>query len=77
MMKLQIILAGAALAASAFADEWTYRTPYGVIRSEWKYADDGTWNWTYEIPAGTTARVRLPDGSEKEESPGVHVVTCR
>ena len=55
----------------------SYRTPYGVIRSEWKYADDGTWNWTYEIPAGTTARVRLPDGSEKEESPGVHVVTCR
>ena len=55
----------------------SYRTPQGVIRSEWKYEANGDWVWTYEIPEGTTAHVRLPDGRESDEGAGRHSAVCR
>ena len=36
-------------------------TPYGTVRSEWERTAEGL-SWKIEIPAGTTARVHVPEG---------------
>ena len=36
-----------------------YKTPYGIVKSSWKYKDD-IWVWDFTIPKGTTASVTLP-----------------
>ena len=37
-----------------------FDSPYGIIRSAWKYRDDGVWEWRVSLPANVTADVRLP-----------------
>ncbi len=49
-----------------------YRTPYGVVKSAWNYAGDGTCTWTYTIPTGTTATVVLPNGTRTEKGAGTY-----
>lgn len=38
----------------------TYQSPFGTITSSWKKADDNTYEYTVQIPAGSTADVVLP-----------------
>lgn len=38
----------------------SYNSAAGIIKSEWRYADDGTWAWTFTIPEGAEAIVSLP-----------------
>jgi alpha-L-rhamnosidase len=47
----------------------TYRTPRGVVKSEWRRSKRGTITHDVTIPAGTTAEVRLPidEGQELTE----------
>ena len=47
----------------------SHRSPYGIIRSEWKHID-GTVCWEVEIPANTAATVFLPDGRVKRIGSG-------
>ena len=51
-----------------------YRSPYGVIRSAWHYAEDGTWTWTFTVPANTTAEVRVPGGKAKTYAAGTYTI---
>ncbi|WP_105974273.1 family 78 glycoside hydrolase catalytic domain [Streptomyces geranii] len=41
--------------------EGSYRTPYGVVRARWTRAD-GRFRLRVELPANTTAEIRLPTG---------------
>ena len=50
-------------------------TPRGPLVSAWTQAK-GRFELKVVIPSGTTATVRLPDGSAKEVEPGEHVLTC-
>ena len=43
-----------------------YKSPAGLIRSEWKYEGD-KWIWNFTIPEGATASVTLPGESETKE----------
>ena len=42
----------------------SHRSPYGLIRSEWRRTD-GKICWELEIPANTTATVFFPDGNTR------------
>lgn len=46
-----------------------YVSVYGRVESGWRKTDAGI-EFTVTIPAGCTARVALPDGSEREQGPG-------
>ena len=48
----------------------SFRTPKGEIKSAWKY-ENGVCRWTYTVPAGTTATVRV-NGAEKVRSAGTY-----
>ena len=50
----------------------SFRSPYGEIRSAWKYEKDGTWEWTFTVPPNTTATVIAPGGTQKEYAPGTY-----
>ena len=53
-----------------------FRSPYGEIRSEWKYVrDGGGWEWTFTIPANSSATVVSPDGSTAEYASGTYVLS--
>ena len=52
----------------------SFRSPYGEIRSAWKYGPNGTWEWTFTIPPNTTAMVVAPGGTPKEYAPGTHTL---
>ena len=54
-----------------------YDSPCGRIESEWKYEADGLWRWTYVVPAGTTARIVLPDGTSFERAAGRWTDSCK
>ena len=54
----------------------SFRSPYGEIRSAWKYEKDGTWEWTFTVPPNTTATVIAPGGTPKEYAPGTHTLHC-
>jgi alpha-L-rhamnosidase len=47
----------------------SYDCSYGKIVSSWKIVD-GQFNLHTEIPPGTTATIKLPDGESKEVGPG-------
>ena len=49
----------------------SYLSPLGKISSSWEYKD-GKINFTFEIPANTTASVILPDGREQRLPSGKH-----
>ena len=50
--------------------EWakaSHRSPYGVIRSEWKRQSDGTIEWNITIPPNTSATAQAPEGTQLED----------
>ena len=49
-----------------------FRSPYGEIRSAWKYCTNGTWEWSFTIPPNTTATVVVPGGTPKEYAAGTY-----
>ncbi|MGK5683909.1 family 78 glycoside hydrolase catalytic domain [Actinoplanes sp. URMC 104] len=46
-------------------------SPYGLVRSAWRL-EHGRFRLDVEIPAGTRAEVRLPDGRRIDAAPGRH-----
>ena len=52
----------------------SYRSPYGEIRSEWRYEGD-EWKWVFTIPANTSAVVTLPGGTPKKYVAGTYVIS--
>ncbi|MBR3086257.1 MAG: family 78 glycoside hydrolase catalytic domain [Kiritimatiellae bacterium] len=48
----------------------SFDSPYGVIESAWRYDADGSWHWSYTIPANSSATVVLPDGTTAERGAG-------
>jgi alpha-L-rhamnosidase len=55
--------------------EAVHDSPYGRIESSW-HTVDGTFQLTVGVPAGTTAEVRLPDGSRIDQGPGTRTHEC-
>ena len=47
-----------------------YRTRYGVVKSAWRYGEDGRLEWSFAVPPGTRAKVFPPDGKPSEYGPG-------
>ncbi|WP_438444118.1 glycoside hydrolase family 78 protein [Gorillibacterium sp. sgz5001074] len=43
----------------------SYESMYGRISSGWSKGENGTVTYTFEVPANTTARVRLPDAANR------------
>ena len=50
---------------------------YGVIRSAWRYAEDGMWHWEFTVPANTVALVRTPDGKTGEYVAGTYSLSAK
>jgi len=50
-------------------------SPYGRIESFWRI-DDGRFHLSVAVPPGTTAEVLLPDGTRREQAPGVASYEC-
>ena len=42
----------------------SYNSQNGIIKSEWKLSDDGTFTYKCTVPANTTATLKLPVNSE-------------
>ena len=51
-----------------------YDCAYGTIRSSWAYGENGTWTWSFTIPANTTAKVTVPGCETKEYTAGSYTV---
>lgn len=49
----------------------SYRTPYGLVKSEWQRKKDGI-SWDITVPPNTNALVRLPGGEESKAGAGEH-----
>ena len=59
------------LAPDAAGLDWvrcSHECPYGTIRSEWR-VENGTFDWTVEVPPNTTATVVLPPGFSPCQGP--------
>jgi alpha-L-rhamnosidase len=52
----------------------SFRSPYGTIKSAWRYEGD-KWIWTFTIPANATATVVPPGGEAKEYKAGSYTIT--
>ncbi|GGJ44369.1 family 78 glycoside hydrolase catalytic domain [Streptomyces brasiliensis] len=53
----------------------SYRTPYGMARTEWK-RDGDSFRLTLEVPAGSTAEVHVPAYAGRARAPeGAHVLS--
>ena len=53
----------------------SFRTKYGEVKSEWRYAQDAL-EWKFTVPPGTHAEVFAPDGSApKKYGPGDYTVS--
>ena len=50
-------------------------SPYGRIESSWRRGE-GVFRLTVGVPPGTTAEVRLPDGSRIDQGPGTRTYEC-
>ena len=50
----------------------TFRSPVGMIASAWRYRADGTCRFTFTVPAGTVATVRLPGGRSERCAAGTY-----
>jgi alpha-L-rhamnosidase len=55
--------------------EGAHESPYGRIASSWSIAG-GDLRLVVEVPPGTTAEVRLPDGSAATTGPGTAIFSC-
>ena len=53
----------------------SFRSPYGFIKSAWRYDEAGNWTWAFTIPANTTATVKVPGGEVKEYASGTYTVS--
>jgi alpha-L-rhamnosidase len=52
----------------------SYRTPYGIARTDWERSDD-RFRLTVDVPAGSTAEVHVPaDGSRAEAPDGARLL---
>ncbi|WP_327180717.1 family 78 glycoside hydrolase catalytic domain [Streptomyces sp. NBC_01334] len=52
----------------------SYRTPYGLARTDWARTD-GRFRLTVEVPAGSTAEIHVPTGDGRATAPeGTHLV---
>ena len=54
-----------------------YRTRHGVVKSSWRYNADGTVSYSFTVPEGTTATLRLPGMPEKNLTGGLHEMTVK
>ena len=54
-----------------------HRSPYGLIRSNWKRGDDDAFTAQFAVPHGTTATVILPDGRREDVGAGDHTYTWK
>ncbi len=57
---------------------WTeavHDSPYGRIESSWR-SGNGTFRLTVGVPPGTTAEVRMPDGTRIDQGPGTRTHEC-
>ena len=54
-----------------------YRTRHGVVKSSWRYDADGRLSYSFTVPDGTSATLRLPGMSEKILTSGVHEMAVR
>ena len=50
-----------------------YQSAAGLIKSEWHY-DGDVCMWTFSIPEGTTATVRLPNSEQREYAAGTYTL---
>ena len=66
----EILLAPQPIAALDWVEART-ETPQGRVASNWRRTADGL-VFSFEIPGGTYAEVRLPDGTVRRVGPGVH-----
>jgi alpha-L-rhamnosidase len=55
--------------------EAVHDSPYGRIESSWRIEAD-SFRLTVVVPPGTTAEVLLPDGTRREQTPGVASYEC-
>ena len=55
--------------------EAVHDSPYGRIESSWRIAG-GTLRLVTTVPPGSTAEVRLPDGTRVEAGPGTAIHLC-
>ena len=55
----------------------TVGTPYGTIGSSWTIIDGDEFRLSVDVPDGTTATIRLPDGRSEAAGPGRHELACR
>ncbi|ROP60919.1 alpha-L-rhamnosidase [Curtobacterium sp. ZW137] len=67
-------LVAPAVCGAVGAASCSVRTPYGTAGVRWSAAG-GVVTLTVDVPPGTTAEVRLPDGSSTEFGPGSHTVS--
>ncbi|MBP5511635.1 MAG: family 78 glycoside hydrolase catalytic domain [Kiritimatiellae bacterium] len=51
-----------------------FRSPYGEIRSEWRYEGD-RWIWAFTIPANTSAEVTVPGGKTETYASGTYCLS--
>ena len=49
-----------------------FESQYGTIESAWAYGGDDEIMFRFRVPPNTTARVVLPDGTEREVASGIH-----
>ncbi len=52
----------------------SFTSPYGPIRSAWRYGDDGKVTWTFTVPANTTATVKLPGEAPQDYAAGTYTL---
>lgn len=53
-----------------------YDSPYGRVTSKWERTVEET-RFTFEVPANTTAEIRLPDGRTETAGWGTHQYICK
>ncbi|WP_345678224.1 family 78 glycoside hydrolase catalytic domain [Yinghuangia aomiensis] len=56
--------------------EARFDSPYGRIESSWRIVP-GSFSLTVTVPPGTSAEIRLPDGTHHEAGPGTTTFACR
>jgi alpha-L-rhamnosidase len=54
-----------------------YRTRNGIVKSSWKYDSDGGCSYSFTVPEGTSATLRMPGMPEKCLVPGTHEMTIK
>jgi alpha-L-rhamnosidase len=54
-----------------------YRTRYGIVKSSWRYDDNGQCCYSFTVPEGTSATLRLPGMPEKNLTSGLHEMTVK